>query len=206
MEELLFQRVRSTAIIRLRLLESDLESLRIAFEDYTAAKYEVDLTIAKIARGETDVDTYNQQERAQSRIFHHAKVFIVVMRRFARLLEAAKLHKHEYPHEIAEILDLTLKRTKVFFEDYCEARNAIEHIDGEVNGYNKKFTNLHGNSLEVVDGKRAHITQSALETVEKAWARIIDVIMRPAEERVRSTFMQSFLIVLQKRIERVQQP
>lgn len=55
MEELLFQRVRSTAIIRLRLLESDLESLRIAFEDYTAAKYEVDLTIAKIARGETEI-------------------------------------------------------------------------------------------------------------------------------------------------------
>jgi hypothetical protein len=123
-------------------------------------------------------------QAAWDRMFHHAKVFVVCMRRFARLLEATKGQKHEYPKDVGEAIDLTWKKTRSFFADYREARDAIEHIDGEVNGYNRRFFSLYGDSLEVVDGRRALISRTALETVERAWAEIVNVIMRRVETRV----------------------
>lgn len=164
------------ASMRLRLLELDLESLRISFADYLAAQREVNA--ARFSP---------RPHQAQARMFHHAKVFVVCTRRFARLLEAARSKRHEYPREVGDVINLTWRKTKAFFERYREARDAIEHIDGEVNGHNWRFLNLWGNQLEIVNGRRADISQAALNTVEKAWAGIIAAIMRPIEARVRCT-------------------
>ena len=125
------------------------------------------------------------------------------MRRFARLLESAKSRKCEYPQEVGDAIDLAWKKTRTFFDDYREARDAIEHIDGEINGHNRKYANLWGDYLEVVDGKRVYITPAALKTVERAWAGIVEAIMRPAEARVRAAFLKTFLRVLGARIERL---
>jgi len=180
------------ASMRLRLLESDWKSLRISFADYLAAQREVNAA---------HFSPWPHQ--AWARMFHHAKVFVVCMRRFARLLEAAKSKKHEYPPEVGDAIDLTWRKTKGFFEKYREARDAIEHIDGEVNGYNRCFLNLWGNQLEVVDGRRADISQAALDTVEKAWAGIIAAIMRPVEARVRCALMQILLRMLDARLQQL---
>jgi hypothetical protein len=201
MGELLPRMPRHDAIIRLWLLESDLESLRIALEDYLASQHKVNASMAAMAASHGKIAPVLSPGAANSRMFHNAKVFIVCMRRFARLLEAAKSRKHEYPQDVGEAIALTWKKTKSFFDDYRKARDAIEHIDGEVNGHNRKFINLLGDSLEVVDGKRAYITPRALKTVERAWAGIVEVIMRPAEARVRAILMKHFLLVLQARVE-----
>jgi len=189
------------ASMRLRLLESDLKSLRIAFADYLAAKHQVDTTIyAGMADSQANGVNRPFPQDAQSRMFHNAKVFVVCMRRFARILEDTKSRKHEYPKDTAQAIDLTWKKNKAFFDDYREARNAIEHINGEVNGYNRKFHNLWGDSFEVVDGKRALITHNALKKVEKAWKEIVKGIMLPIETRVRIHLMAILMNVLRARI------
>ena len=66
-----------------------------------------------------------------------------------------------------------------------------------------KFMNLNNDSLEVVVGKRANITLSALETVESAWAGIVKVILQPAEERARIALVKRLLVILQARVERL---
>jgi len=98
---------------------------------------------------------------------------------------------------------LTWKKNRIFFDDYREARDAIEHIDGEVKGYNRRFFNLQGDSLEVVPGKCAYITRTALETVERAWEEIVKGIMRPVETRVRVALLAMLLSVLHERIEKL---
>jgi hypothetical protein len=70
------------------LLEDNLKSLRITLEDYLAVKYEHDATFP-------DKRAISlSRQAAQSRMFHYAKVFIVFMRRFAKLLEATTAHKY----------------------------------------------------------------------------------------------------------------
>jgi hypothetical protein len=199
--ELLARMQVPDAIIRLHLLESDLESLRIALTDYLAAKNEVNAAVASLTNDKEEMDNYPSRKVAMSRMFHHAKVFVVCMRRFARLLEAAKSRKHEYPLDVGEKIDLTWKQTKHFFDGYRVARDAIEHIDGEVSGNNRRFINLWGNELEVVDGKRIQITTTALKTAESAWAGIVEVILRPAELRVHTALIKRLLLLLQARIE-----
>src|SRR5205823_6057801 len=126
-------RVPAKAVIRLDLVESDLKSLRIALQDYRAAK----------ARAWDD-------PAQRDRLFHHAKVFIVCMWRFARMLEAIQSAKQGYPKEVQDAISLTWKATKPLLDAYRIARDAIEHIDGEVTGSNS-FTNLYGDELEVTD-------------------------------------------------------
>lgn len=188
------------ASMRLRLLESDLKSLQISFADYFAAKYQVDSLYVGMAGCQENGGNRTFRQDTWARMFHNAKVFVVCMRRFARILEAAKSRKHEYPKDIAQALDLVWKKNKAFFDDYRETRNAIEHIDGEVNGYNRKFLNLWGDYFEVVDGKRALITHKALKTVEEVWEEIVNAIMRPTETRVRIHMLAILSNVLRARI------
>ena len=186
--------------MRIRLMESDLKSLRISFADYLAAKYQIDSLNLDMADGQENGDNHTFRQDTWARMFHNAKVFVVCMRRFARILEAAKSRKHEYPNDIAQALDLVWKKNKAFFDDYRKTRNAIEHINGEVNGFNRKFLNLWGDYFEVVDGKRALITHKALKTVEEVWEEIVKAIMRPTETRVRIHMLTILTDVLRSRI------
>lgn len=180
------------ASMRLRLLEWDLESLRISLADYFTAQREVDA--ARFSPW---------PHQAWARMFHHAKVFVVCMRRFARLLESAKSKRHEYPREVGDAIDLTWRKNKKVFERYRVVRDAIEHIDGEVKGSNSRFLNLWGNQLEVVDGRRADISQAALNIIEKGWADIVAAIMRPVEARVRSALIRILLHMLNARLQQL---
>ena len=150
--KLLSVSVRPDAIMRLLLLKSDLISLRIALDDYLTAKSKVNTIIANQTREDTTAAIETARNEAWSRMFHHAKVFTVCMRRIARLLETARRYRDEYPNDVGEEIVLAWKKNRNFFNDYKKARDAIEHIDGEVNGYNKKFLGLRGDYLEVVQG------------------------------------------------------
>jgi len=189
------------AITRLSLLESDLKGLQIALEDYLVAKSKVHSYVAAMADASTNDAAAAIREASWSRMFHHAKVFVVGMRRFARLLEASKTHNRDYPRDVASAITLSWKKKRGFFDQYREARDAIEHIDGEVNGYNRRFVNLWGDSLEVVAGKRAPVNLTALRTVENSWAEIVDSIMCPREVRVRSALTRRLVSVLRARVE-----
>jgi len=93
------------AYMRLWLLESDLKSLRIALTDYFNAKNEVNTTFAAMADSRvTETGATLFPKEAWARMFHHAKVFVVCMRRFGRLLEAAKAHKGDYTPDIGETI------------------------------------------------------------------------------------------------------
>lgn len=200
--ELVFQNAPPKAVICLSLLESDLESLWIALEDYLKEKEEVDVALAPSMGNEGEVSFPLFPKRARSRMFHNAKVFIVCMRRFARLLKLMKSRKSEFPQYVGDAIDLAWKKNRSFFNNYKEARDAIEHIDEKLEGHNK-FHSMLGDYFEVVEGKRAHITQTALNTAEGVWEEIVKAIMRPVEERVRGGLMRRILSVLQARTEKL---
>ena len=201
--KLLSVSVRPDAIMRLLLLKSDLISLRIALDDYLTAKSKVNTIIANQTREDTTAAIETARNEAWSRMFHHAKVFTVCMRRIARLLETARRYRDEYPNDDGEEIVLAWKKNRNFFNDYKKARDAIEHIDGEVNGYNKKFLGLRGDYLEVVQGKRALVTLAAFHVAESAWEGIVDMIMRPTEARVRANIVKHLIFVLIDRIEQL---
>ena len=186
-------------MIRLLMLESDLESLQLAFEDYDTARQQVNNAMASLVNSQNGLFSPPVPNKVRARMFHSAKVFIVCMRRFARLLEAAKSRKNEYPPDVGEIIDLTWKKLRAFLDNYREARDAIEHIDGEID-LHTKFTNISGDYFEVVEGKRAHVTLLALQTVEQAWAEIVREIMRPVEKRIRAVLIERFLYVLRTKL------
>jgi hypothetical protein len=194
--------VTGDAAMRLRLLELDLKSLRISLNDYIGAKADVE----RLVNDPAWPDVTDERQQAWDRMFHHAKVFVVSMRRFARLLEAAKSRKHEYPVAVAAQLELSWKTTRSFFESYVEGRNAIEHIDGELTGSNHYFLNLYGDHLEVVTGKRALIDRSALEVVERAWTRISGSVPDPRAIAMRRRELARLVRVLVARIRQCKTP
>jgi hypothetical protein len=168
-------------MIRLWLLGSDLESLTIALSDFETARAELATRVATLTgRDLSGGPPYPGGDSAWPRLFHHAKVFVVCMRRFARLLEAARSRRTEYPPEIAEAIETSWKASKAFFDQYRTARDAVEHIDGEVRGTNRRYLNLSGNSLEVVDGVRVEISARAVDVPKRAWERIMEAVAKPA--------------------------
>src|SRR5438128_2283045 len=103
--------------VRFSLLQADLDSLRLALEEFSQAQ-------ANVNRAAGSGIPRRDWERDWQRMFHNAKVFIVAMRRFARLLEATTSRRNEYPPHIARAIDLAWKSHRAFFNEYSDARNA----------------------------------------------------------------------------------
>src|SRR5688572_24825668 len=113
------------SLMRLFLLESDLESLRFALEDFSLAKKAATVSVQALDREDAnDHVPSSEPTTAWSRMFHHAKTFVVSMRRFARLLEAIYDKRSEYPPPIAEAIDLAWRVGKDFYFDFKVARDA----------------------------------------------------------------------------------
>jgi hypothetical protein len=158
------------------MLEGDLVNLQLAFSEFIVAQRQVLADLEKPDVWPPQVEDLMDPRSPRVRMFHHASTFIVVMRRFARLLEAANSHRSDYPPELAEALRLSWRIHKDFLGQYTEPRNAIEHIDGELGGENNSFLTLKGDILEVVNGKSAPVTCEALKKAENAWQRVLDAI------------------------------
>jgi hypothetical protein len=111
------------ALMRLLLLGADLKTIQFSLDDFERARHSLAVPRPDL----TGVDPI-----AMSRVFHHAKTFVCAMRRFARLLEAARHRRSEYPCMVAEALDPEWRSHRDELDRYRKPRDAIEHIDGEV--------------------------------------------------------------------------
>lgn len=172
-------------MIRLLLLRSDLVSARIALADFEAAKREA------LADGSTG--------ESFQRIFHHAKVFIIAIRRFARMLEVLKAKGRDYHPTVATTVSLSWKRNATFLDQYRRARNVIEHADGYVNGSNLRFSNVTTDRFEAVDGVAVTVSAAALRTVEAIWTDIETQQHRCADLERPSSVLRAFLRTLTAR-------
>jgi len=171
--------------MRLFLLRQDLQSLKFALDDFDAARARL---------GKRDDEAFNQ-------LFHHAKVFVCAMRRFARLLHAAHRARNEYPVNVAQALDLQWKSNRAFFDGYTRPRNAIEHIDGEITGANHRFLNITNDYLEVVTGVGASVSGNAWNAAYGVWRAIILQVALAVDARKQGGAIASLLRVLARRIE-----
>jgi hypothetical protein len=192
--------------IRLGLLEDDVGSLRFALRDFIQARNAFDAWALDpdMADGPPPLQGHDERQ-AYALMFHHARIFVVVMRRFARLLEAAHTRSPEYPAPIAEAIRLAWKSSRAFLEQYRLARDAIEHIDGEITGANHRYMNLWNDQLEVVAGTSVAISAPALEVVDRAWRRIVDAVAAPAREEQLRFGRLVLLNILRQRLHTLQE-
>jgi hypothetical protein len=122
------------------------------------------------------------------------------MRRFARLLEAIVKRRAEYPPTIGDAARRAWKREHCFFEGYRAARDAIEHIDGEVTGTNRRYFELHNDYFEVVPGKRAFVNRRALAVPQQVWLEILAA----ADDDVRNGPRVQLLRLMHQRARQLQ--
>ena len=192
------------AITRLMILGDDLDGLRFALRDFRDAQTTLNGAFwAKDAEESWREGRRERHAELHRRMFHHARTFVVVMRRFSRLLEAATGRLREYPSEIGKAIKLSWRAAKPHLDTYRVARDAIEHIDGEITGTNHRFMNLRNDRLEVVEGIEVPISQSALDVAERAWKRIMYAVTAPAKDAARRPTRQRFLLVLQAKIDSI---
>lgn len=178
------------AMTRLHLLQSDLQSLSFALDDFESACRDVDSVRPEYV-GTDPV--------AMARLFHHAKTFVCAMRRFARLLESAVGARQEYPPNVCGKLHVLWRENRRFFAGYTEPRNAIEHIDGEVTGRNYRFMNLTNDYLEVVSGTGVRINRAALMRAAQVWRDLMIQVERAADLKRRGSWLRTFLVLLAER-------
>jgi hypothetical protein len=180
------------SMVRLFLLQADLNGLRLALEDFESAR---------AALATPNALPRDLRRRAMDRLFYSAKNFVTGLRRFARLLEATVAHKHEYPKNVSETIAICWRKRHDQFYRYKDPRDAVEHIDGEVTGQNHRFINVWGDELEVVDGQKVPINAAALELAEATW-REISVQLRRADDALNPYSAQrQFVLVLAARMD-----
>ena len=140
--------------VRLLLLDQDVASVQFSFTDYQHSKKEV--------LGENNGEF---SLLAHTKMFHSAKVFVSAVRRVGRLVEATSANRNVFG-AAADDIKLAWRKKKAAFDKYIEPRNAIEHIDGEINGKETwALVNLENDTLKVSE-KEEHSANILLETVE----------------------------------------
>jgi hypothetical protein len=149
------------------MLKDDVHSARFAFEDY----------------GKQGVLSNEQRERR----FAHAKNFVCAVRRVGRMVAkiASGGDRGLFPNrETSRSLKAICRANREFFENYRIARDAIEHIDGQIGvSGNWGYLNLWHDSLEVVTGKAADVTESALQRTEQVCDQILGVVQAYIDSR-----------------------
>jgi hypothetical protein len=147
-------KVFGEASMRLMLLDQDVASVQIAYVDYCESKERL------FGPKNTEID-----KLAQARVFHNAKVFVSSVRRVGRLAESMSANRAIFGSAAKE-MQLAWRKKKASFDAYIEPRNAIEHIDGEINGKESWYMmNLENDSLKVTD-EAEHSADISAATVE----------------------------------------
>lgn len=145
----------------LMLLQSEIISVKISFEDYTNS-------VGSVNRFKGIPSTNPNWDR----MFHYAKGFALSIRRVAKLLEKAELGNNVFPGPMRNQIKCQWKINCSFFNDYKSVRDDVEHIDERIDGKKRKYSNLWGNSFESTDGNTVPITKEAVDKIEKIWASI----------------------------------
>jgi len=184
------------ALIRLTLLVDDASSARFAFDDYVQAKTAAHRLLAQYGNSETAQELNARGQETRARLFHHAKTFVVTARRFGRLLEAVHAKRQDYPPAVVPAIRLAWRSSCATLEPFRHARNAVEHIDGEITGANRRFLNLFDDKLEVIPGRTVAIAHAGLAVIEAAAARITDAVCAPLDAHELVATRASFVRLL----------
>ena len=146
--------VRGLASARLQLLDDDLRSAQISFEDYETAKRVL----------WDDTSSRDESNGARARVFHHAKNFVLAMRRVGRLAADISANRAVFGVVPSPLLRQAWKKKESFFQRYVDPRNAIEHIDGELKGKTSLvLMNMENDTLCVTQQDRAEVNSGALQ-------------------------------------------
>ncbi len=159
------------------LLNNDVNGARIAYSHFI--------------RTNAKLDPMMNQE-----VIYHASCFVCAGRRVSRLLEAMSKRRTCFDQQVAECIKLEWRKKRTFFKSFEPARNAIEHIDGEVNS---KFIfsayNLMENELVVVGGKKLRIDENTIKKIIDVRDTITDKIIEcydsPEIKMLKSAMMSS---------------
>ena len=159
------------------LLNNDVNGARIAYSHFI--------------RTNANLDPMMNQE-----VIYHASCFVCAGRRVSRLLEAMSKRRTCFDQQVAECIKLEWWKKYTFFKSFEPARNAIEHIDGEVNSkFNFAAYNLQGNELVVVGSKKLLINKSTIKKImdvrDTITHKIIECYESPEIQMLKSVMMSS---------------
>ena len=147
-------------IIHLLLLDEDIRSVHIALSDYLSAR-------EHLAEGRTE------------EVIHYGKSFVCAMRRVGHLLESLSVRKSIFPNPVADTIKVTWRKKKAMFDTYINARNAIEHIDGEIHGKTHLvLISINNDRLLVTEKKYAQISEKNYESAVNARNEIIESVLQ----------------------------
>jgi len=166
------RKIYGEAAARLILLDNDIASVQLSYLDYIDAQ-------EKLSNNEEhDMDIHYLEI---TRIFHHAKNFVTSVRRVGRLVESMSANRIIYGVVAAPLLQIAWRKKKNIFDAYIEPRNAIEHIDSEINKQKKlSFTNMEKNIFKVTSNESHHveITESTVDIVLSTRNEIVNIILQ----------------------------
>lgn len=166
-------RLPQEQVVRLKLLDSDVQSVQFAFEAYQRERARIE---AAAAMPDRDIN-----KAALAAILHHAKVFVCAVRRVGRLGKALSSSRYLFEGSVGEAIRIAWKKKRKFFQQYIGPRNAIEHIDGEVpEKTDWVLVNMEGDVLAVTEKCKAEVTESAVNSVVAFRNEIVRAVMSEA--------------------------
>jgi hypothetical protein len=156
-------------VVRLLLLDYDIESALVSLKDYRSAQNQLN----QLTQTQADVQV------PLIHLQHYAKSFVCAMRRAGRVLESLSANRSIYPKPVANTVKRVWGKKKSMFDSYIDPRNAIEHINGEILGKNSwRLLNLHNDTLFVTEDKSAEISEKNLQSAIEARNEIIESIIQ----------------------------
>jgi hypothetical protein len=157
-------------------LADDLDSIEIAFRDFERTSERIRGAINAAIDRTAGQPTVRESLQMQADLFHYAKTFICAVRRFARLLEAAPSRIGRHQKALREAVRLAWRQNKAFLEGYTGARNAIEHVDGEINPNASRFSQVvAAGQFYVTPAAYAAVTPEAMTRVLAIWEDLAKV-------------------------------
>jgi hypothetical protein len=164
-----------TITAQLLLLDQDIISAQLALAAFVTAKRDL--------RGRTAGPLLRV---AVAVTLHNARVFVCAMRRAGRMLESINKARAGLPKELASACALAWRKRRKMLASYIVPRNAIEHIDSEVNGRtNIVLLNLSNDDLVVSPRAKAPISLANLESLIIARMEILAAIRQIESEDYR---------------------
>jgi hypothetical protein len=111
-------------------------------------------------------------------LMYHASCFVCAVRRAGRLLKALSANPPCFRKPVAEVVRLQWRMKRAFFQSFVDARNAIEHIDGEARDVTKwAFFNLKDDEFHVVNGVFVYINDESREKCVSSRDAIAEAII-----------------------------
>lgn len=128
-----------------------------------------------------NIEELLKQPIRATEITYHASSFVCAVRRVERLLTLLHKRRQCFRESVREAITSERKKKRLFFEAFTKPRDAIEHIDGEINNDLNWAFRLEGDRFWIVDGIGADISKEALNKVCSVRDVIAEAIVKEYE-------------------------